>query len=305
MSSAAHGGSAPPPARADEPTSAEMVAFEERMSAALEVGEPDERYQRARAILAEVPLGAERDLLTARAASALGLRPSSLAPVAPAPAQTSSAPVAPAWSEASEVEQTVELVAPARAVEVVPGVSVQRDVDIDRYWRLGKMLALTEGDLSQEGAARGAMRYFLASELGVGALAARLIHVMSDGRVILGAELLRALAQREGLLIRRNDEPDACTATLVLAATGREIGASRYTLDQARRAGLLDNPRRPAWSRDPDAMLWARAASRVLRDYAPHVALRMEGLPAPIADRVELDVPSGYPEPTADDDIPF
>jgi len=183
--------------------------------------------------------------------------------------------------------------------------------DLRRFWRLGQWLAVSEGDMSQEGNYRGAMRLQYASELGLPpALTARLIHVQRDGRVTLGAELLRALAARDGYRIQRADSSDeACTA-VVIDAEGVELGRSTYTLQQAERAGLLSKQN---WQRHPEDMLWARASARAVKDWLPGVGLGLEPaegyVPADLDFHGEADDPmtadGDYVADAEDETIPF
>jgi hypothetical protein len=180
--------------------------------------------------------------------------------------------------------------------------------ELRRYWRLGQWLAMTEGDTTEMGTYRGAMRLVYASELNLPpALTARLIHVQRDGRVTLGAELLRAVAAQHGYHTRRTDSTDTeCTAVLV-DSDGAELGRSTYTIAQAERAGLLAKSN---WKQHPEDMLWARASARVIKDYLPGVGLGLEtteGYAPAAAGLRDADLEyHGEVDPAAEDeDIPF
>lgn len=149
------------------------------------------------------------------------------------------------------------------------------DPELDRYARIGTWLAAAESeahDPKSLGAA-AALRLYYIAELNLPPWAATEINFIK-GRVVPSAKLFRALAAREGLDVRPVDDDDkSCTAVLVDRASGEEIGRSTYTMEMARKAGLI-RPR-SAWETHPQRMLWARAAKFVLDDYAPQVTLGM------------------------------
>ena len=68
---------------------------------------------------------------------------------------------------------------------------------------------------------------------------------------------------------REDDTDDTCTA--VLMRDGVEIGRATFTIEQAKKAGLVRAG--SAWTSHPGRMLWARASKNVIVDYAPAVAL--------------------------------
>ncbi len=187
-------------------------------------------------------------------------------------------------------------------------------------WReLGWWLSLSESG-SQDAQARGgaaALRLYYVTQLGLPLWAVRELSLIS-GKLVVSARLLRALANRAGLLIERVDSSDeACTAVLVRAGSGEVLGSSTFTIEDARRAGLIRAG--SAWQTYPARMLWARASSHVLTDYAPEVVLGMqtedeareayalEAEPIGVDTYTRRGVP--YPpdrlEPDGDEDIPF
>lgn len=158
----------------------------------------------------------------------------------------------------------MELAAPAAPARAV-------DPELDRAARLGMWLAAAESN-SNDPNAKGmaaALRIQYAESLGLPAHAAAEIHLIR-GNLTLSAKMCRALANQHGLRVIRVDEtPTSCTAAVVEIASGRELGRTTYTLEQAKKAGLRgDN-----WEKHTDRMLWARASKRVLDDFAPHVTV--------------------------------
>jgi len=238
--------------------------------------------------------------------------PFPLNPEAPPPPPAEPPPPAPEPPPAAEVVDELEQAPPGTLARTAPQpVEVeQADVplaDLQRLWKLGQWLALTEGELTRQSQAAATMRWFLATDLDLPLSAALEISII-DGRPYFSARLLRILAIRHGYRIIPG--PDAgdevCTAILVDDSTGTELGQATYTIDNARRAGLADKRN---YQRDPASMLWARAARRVLDYYAPNVlfALRLPSDPLRMAQAgnrfrdLELDSDPA----DGDDSIPF
>lgn len=174
--------------------------------------------------------------------------------------------------------------------------------DLDRVARLGMWLAAAESK-SSDPKAKGmaaALRIAYAEHLGLPAHAAQDIHVI-DGGLQLSARLKRALAHHHGLRVELVEEgEDFCTAAVVQVSTGRELGRRTYTIDMARKQGLLDR-KGQAWKLTPDRMLWARASARVLDDFAPWVTVGVQSLAGVTEMALEAE---GYVD-VIDDEIPF
>jgi hypothetical protein len=148
--------------------------------------------------------------------------------------------------------------------------------DLDDLARLGQWLAWAESGKQDERSrgAAAALRLYYARELGLTAMAASELSVIG-GKLVVGAGLIRALARRAGYRVYRlyDDNGSTCTARIALAATGEVLGESTFTLDEAKKAGLIRE--RSAWITHPGRMLWARASKNVVVDFAPEVALGM------------------------------
>jgi hypothetical protein len=161
------------------------------------------------------------------------------------------------------------------------------------------LAALESGqqDANSKGAA-AALRFYYAEQLELPATAVAELTVI-NGRLFIGAQLLRALANRAGYRVTRTDSSDeSCTAALVSIDTGEQLGTTTFTMDDAKRAGLIRD--RSPWKTHPARMLWARASTLVIRDFAPAVSLGMFS-----AD--EIPEITGQPAIPLDDDpdIPF
>ena len=149
---------------------------------------------------------------------------------------------------------------------------VRQPLELDTLARLGTWLAALESgsdDRNAKGAA-AALRFYYAAALELPPTAVAELSVIK-GRLVMSAQLLRALAERRGYrVIRADSSVETCTAQVF----GRDnvlIGETTFTIQDARAAGLVRE--RSGWQSYPARMLWARASALALRDYAPGVAL--------------------------------
>jgi len=157
--------------------------------------------------------------------------------------------------------------APSREVAVRTA-----DPKYDRFARLGQWLAAAEGSTEKDARGRNGMaaayRIAAADELGLSPLAAGELFVQ-NGRLRVQALLLRAIAEGRGYQVEPK-EMTAETCTAVLKRDGKVVGESTFTIQDAIAAGLGDKDN---YKRYPARMLWARASTNVIRDWAPSVAV--------------------------------
>lgn len=150
--------------------------------------------------------------------------------------------------------------------------AVPEPTRLDEIARLGTWLAMSESGDSGEKArgAAAALRLYYAIELGLTPMAAADLTII-NGRLFVGAQVIRALAIRAGYRITRHDSTDeTCTARLI-SPNGEVLGEATYTLEMAKRAGNVKP--RSGWETNPGRMCWARASKNVVVDFAPEVAL--------------------------------
>lgn len=187
----------------------------------------------------------------------------------------------------------------------------QPDAEIERIRQLGHWLALSEagGNDEKSKGASAALRLYYAKELGLPPLAASELSVIK-GRLFVQAKLLRSLAAQRGYRVVRDAKSngETCTAILIRADTGEEVGRATFTIQDAKTAGLVRD--QSAWKSHPARMLWARASKFVLDDYAPEVTLgiqtdderdEIEGRPTPAPHREEPQVEDAEWEPTPEE----
>lgn len=149
--------------------------------------------------------------------------------------------------------------------------------ELDRVARLGMWLAAAESK-SNEPKAKGmaaALRIAYAESLGLPAHAASEVHII-NGNLATSAQLKRAQAFTAGYHVVPTEQTDqACTVEIIDRSTGKRLASTEpvsFTLADAKRMGLLDKPGK-AWHNNPQEMLFARASSKAIRMYIPHVAL--------------------------------
>jgi len=156
--------------------------------------------------------------------------------------------------------------------EQQPGTDLIRSTsELDRYVRIGQWLAASETDGPASAAPTAALRLYFAEQLGLTPMAASELSVIK-GRLFMQAKLLRAMAATRGYRVGRTDDSNDVRCTAILYDTdGDEVGRYTFTLEDAKRAGLIRQG--SAWQTHPARMLWARASKYVLDDYAPEVTL--------------------------------
>ena len=95
------------------------------------------------------------------------------------------------------------------------------------------------------------------------------VHVI-DGKPGLGAGALAALVKNSGRYDYRIVELTGEKCSIRFYDNGRALTPeSVFTLQDAKTAGLLDNPKRQAWRQYPRNMLFARAMSNGVAWFAP------------------------------------
>lgn len=149
------------------------------------------------------------------------------------------------------------------------------DGDLDRIARLGMWLAAIESK-SNDPKAKGmgaAFRIAVAQSMGLPAHAGSEIHII-NGNVATSAQLKRAQAFVHGFhVVPDKETDDSCTVKIIDLKTGEPVGKPvTFTMADAKRMGLLDKLGK-AWHNNPSEMLFARASSKAIRIYIPHVAL--------------------------------
>lgn len=148
--------------------------------------------------------------------------------------------------------------APARVPDLLPTLA-----EIER---VAKACAASGYYRDVRDASQALVKMLAGREMGMGPIAALAgIHII-EGKPAAGANAIAANVKRSGRydyrVVRRDDE--ACV--LAWFERGEPVGESRFTLDDAKRAGLAGKQN---WAKFPRAMLFARALTEGVRVYCP------------------------------------
>ena len=137
---------------------------------------------------------------------------------------------------------------------------------------LGNVLSKSGYFKDATDAAQAVVKVLAGQELGFGPVASMTgIHIIK-GRVTLSANLIGAAVKRSGRydyqVIRLDDAE--CTIDFYTGAGDevRKIGTSAFTIEDAKRAGLISGDN---WKKYPRNMLFARALSNGAKWYCPDV----------------------------------
>jgi len=190
--------------------------------------------------------------------------------------------LADAYREGVPLDQVAPVPAAVREPEPVvhPAVIASPPTPATRpepTWReLGHWLGMAEADDGTPAAqqAGAALRLYMLTQMELPLWAAPEL-TMIRGKLSMSAALLRYLANRAGYRIDRVDASDeSCTAVLIVDRTGEERGRATFTIEDAKRGGLIRNG--SPWQTYPARMLWARASAYVVRDFAGEVAIGLQ-----------------------------
>jgi hypothetical protein len=158
-------------------------------------------------------------------------------------------------------------------VTTEPSVALQRvsDAALDRAARMGLWLAAVEAKENSP-KARGmanALKIAYTESMGLPAHMASEFHII-NGNFATSAQIRRAQAFMCGFQILPTQETDdSCTVQVIDRASGRQVGKDvTFTLADAARMGLSGKDN---WKKNPAAMLFARATTKAIGIYIPHV----------------------------------
>jgi hypothetical protein len=159
------------------------------------------------------------------------------------------------------------LPAPAGAI-TVPGTNVD-------ILTLGRVLAESGYFRDVRQAAQAVVKVLAGMELGIGPIRAMTDLYVIEGKVGVGAGVIASRIKASGKydyrVVRLDDTECEILFAQILPGGKREtLGTSRFTMDDARKAGLLSRPG-SSWQRFPRNMLFARALSNGARWFTPDV----------------------------------
>jgi hypothetical protein len=118
------------------------------------------------------------------------------------------------------------------------------------------------------------------------------VHLI-QGKPVVGAGLLAALLDRDPdydySTAWEPDEINPTACIITVTKNGKQRGTSRFSMDDAKRAGLSGGN----WQKYPKAMLFARAMSQAVRWYAPGATGTSVYVEGELTADVEVTVPEG------------
>jgi hypothetical protein len=117
-------------------------------------------------------------------------------------------------------------------------------------------------------ASQAIVKILAGQELGFGPFASMTgVHIIQN-KPTLAANLMAAAVKRTGKYNYRVTEHTDAACELEFFESGQAVGKSRFTMEDASRAGLLTNP---TWKKYPRNMLFSRALSNGQKWFAPDV----------------------------------
>lgn len=133
-------------------------------------------------------------------------------------------------------------------------------------WRLADAFAKSGFFKDTRDVAQAIVKIQAGKELGFGPMASMQgIHVIS-GKVALSANILGAAVKRSGKYDYRVREMSDAAVEIEFFQYGESIGVSRFTMDDAKKAGVLGNQ---TWQKFARNMLFARALSNGAKWFCP------------------------------------
>src|SRR3954470_3498620 len=150
--------------------------------------------------------------------------------------------------------------------------------------QLGRLLAASGYFTDARDAAQAVVKVLAGHEIGFGPIASMTGVYIVKGRVTLSANLMAAAIKRHPRydFRVRSLTNDACE--VVFFEDGKEAGASEFTMNDARIAGLAGGDN---WKKFPRNMLFARAVSNGAKFFCPDV---FAGAPIYTPDELGADV---------------
>jgi hypothetical protein len=149
---------------------------------------------------------------------------------------------------------------------------------------LGTVLAASGYFQDARDAAQAVVKCLAGAELGFGPIASMTGVYIVKGRVTLSANLMAAAIKRHPKYDYRVKDLTDTKAEVAFYERGEEIGSSEFTMDDAKRAGLIGSEN---WKKYPRNMLLWRAMSNGAKFYCPDA---FSGSPVYTPDELGADV---------------
>ncbi|MFA4974626.1 MAG: hypothetical protein WC683_18630 [bacterium] len=147
-------------------------------------------------------------------------------------------------------------------------LTVQTGLDLRS---LGEVLARSGFFKDTKDEAQAIVKVLAGQEIGFGPVASMTGIYIVKGKVSLSANLMGAAVKRSGRYNYRVLELTDEAAEIEFYEDGKAIGRSRFTLQDAQKAGLNTSDNSDNWRKYPRNMLFARALSNGVKWYCPDV----------------------------------
>lgn len=134
-----------------------------------------------------------------------------------------------------------------------------------------------------------AIKIMYGLELGLPAFQAMQNITVIQGKPTMGANLVASLIKRSGRYNYTIPSWDEDHCTILFTESGKTVGESTFTIEDAKRAGLLRGGGN--WDKFPRAMLFARAITQGARAYCADVFVAPAYDPEELAPEAEHSVP--------------
>jgi len=153
--------------------------------------------------------------------------------------------------------------------EVNGKVEKGREMTLPDTIKLGDVLAKSRRFGDVQSAHQAVVQILAGRELGIGPITSMTKIYIVKGKVCLSAEIMAGQIKKDKEYDYhiKNLTNEECVITF--SQNGKEIGVSTFTMDDAKRAGVLKEG--SGWQKFPRNMLFARAMSNGCRWFAPHL----------------------------------
>jgi hypothetical protein len=146
-------------------------------------------------------------------------------------------------------------------------LAVMSDSEINRSWRLAEALAASGAFPATKDAAKAFAIMLVGHDLGLSPTQALMGVYIVEGKPMVGANLLGSFVKQMPGYDYKILEHDEGQCSIVFFDVDGEAGVSTFTMDDAKKAGLVKA--KSGWEKYPKAMLFARALSQGVRWYCP------------------------------------
>lgn len=148
-----------------------------------------------------------------------------------------------------------------------------QDVDLDKIARISRAMIASGYFQDVRSVAQAAVKILAGSELGIPPLASMVGIYIVQGRVQLSAQVMAALIKKSGRYDYRLREHTNQRCAIEFFEHGQSLGLSEYSIEDAKRAGLVRSGQRgpSPWEAHPRNMLFARSMSNGAKWFCPDI----------------------------------